>query len=57
MDVGTSKILGNGKIIKFWTDRWLEDCSLSAVYPQLFALAVNEDSLICDVIIQMDIHA
>ena len=39
VEVGFIKSLGNGKTIRFWTDRWMGECALSSAFPYLFSIA------------------
>lgn len=41
-ELGVSKILGNGKRIYFWSDRWIGEISLKAAFPELFELAIEQ---------------
>lgn len=36
-------IVGNGRRVRFWIDRWINNQSLSAVFPRLFSLSVEKD--------------
>lgn len=38
--------LGDGKRIEFWLDAWASSTPLSILYPRLFSLATNKDSLV-----------
>lgn len=41
---------GSNSRIKFWEDIWLENCSLSVQYPQLYNLCLNKHILLSDVL-------
>jgi hypothetical protein len=40
--------VGEGSIVKFWTDNKCGSCCLKEAYPELFRLARNKDALIMD---------
>lgn len=49
----TSWILGDGKQCRFWTDPWLEGCSISEIVPALTALVPRRrrrTKLVCEAI-------
>lgn len=35
-------MIGNGNIIYFWEDEWVDDIIIRAVYPRIYALATNK---------------
>ncbi|GKC67746.1 hypothetical protein Tco_1100344 [Tanacetum coccineum] len=40
--------IGNGLHTRFWKDLWISDCTLSSLFPRLFALdTVNDISVAC----------
>jgi hypothetical protein len=41
VNFGARVQLGDGALAKFWTDVWFEEMSISHLYPQLAALAVD----------------
>lgn len=45
VEPGCSKHLRNGKNIFFffWIDRWIHDCTLSSLFPNLYSVAVSSD--------------
>lgn len=43
MNWGLKKIVGNGRATLFWLDRWIGECALKCVYPQLFQIATKSD--------------
>jgi hypothetical protein len=38
-----NKIIENGQTIKFWTDRWIKECSLKKYYTLLYETTTNKD--------------
>lgn len=36
------KVVGNGRRIWFWVDRWFNNQSLSEVFPRLFSLSIEK---------------
>lgn len=41
---------GVNSAVQFWKDIWLDNCSLSVSFPQLYAKCVNKDIWLVDVI-------
>ncbi|KAJ0453680.1 hypothetical protein HanIR_Chr15g0731921 [Helianthus annuus] len=47
-------VLGNGKKIRFWVDRWLGDVPLRFKWPALYELESNKNSWVCERVSLMD---
>ena len=49
--VGTriSFLVGNGRRVRFWRDRWCGDSPLSVSFPTLFALALHKEAWVVDI--------
>lgn len=45
-EMGINRIVGNGMNTFFWLDRWMGDCALYCVYPNLFRIAANQQLLV-----------
>ena len=43
--------MGDGRSVKFWDDRWVEDIVLKEKYPRLFSISTCKDSLVSDLAI------
>lgn len=41
-ELGINRIVNNGQEIPFWLDRWIGECSLYCLYPNLFQIASNQ---------------
>jgi len=39
---GRKVIIGNGKKTLFWKDKWLYEKSLEVLFPDLFAMCLNQ---------------
>jgi len=50
-DCRSKWILGDGRSVKFWDDRWVEDIVLKEKYPRLFSISTCKDSLVSDLVI------
>lgn len=42
--------MGNGRLIKFWNDSWLDNQCLSMAQPRLFSLSNQKNAVIADII-------
>ena len=40
--------VGDGTLVRFWTNIWCEDRSLDSRFPLLFGLAINKDAVVAD---------
>ena len=43
-------MVGDGSLILFWHDKWIEDNSLKSLYPQLFVCSANMEACIFEVL-------
>ncbi|MED6135411.1 hypothetical protein PIB30_046225 [Stylosanthes scabra] len=43
---GWRPCVGNGKIIKFWVDRWIREVELKEKFPRLFRNSLQKNSVI-----------
>lgn len=41
-------VVGNGRRLQFWTDRWCHNQNLSVSFPRLFTLSVDKDGKLFD---------
>ena len=48
MDARMLFIVGNGRRVRFWRDRWCRDSPLCMSFPSLFALAVEKEAWVAD---------
>lgn len=46
----TRFVIGDGKIIKFWTDLWWGDATLCLTYPRLFRITFHKDAVVADIL-------
>ena len=44
-----SFLVGNGRRVRFWRDRWCEDSPLCVSFPSLFALTDDKDAWVADI--------
>ena len=49
-DCRSKWILGDGRSVKFWKDRWVEDIVLKEKFPRLFLISTCKDSLVSDLV-------
>ena len=42
-------IVGNGRRVRFWRDRWCGDFPLCVSFPSLFALSVDKEAWVADI--------
>ena len=42
-------IVGNGRRVRFWKDRWCRDSPLCVSFPSLFALSVDKEAWVADI--------
>ena len=49
VEVSTDWQVGNGHSIRFWLDRWIGNCALHNVYPNLFNIAYDKEILVSQV--------
>jgi len=49
-DCRSKWILGDGRCVKFWEDRWAEDRVLKEKLPRLFMISTCKDSLVSDLV-------
>ena len=42
-------VVGNGRRVRFWLDKWCGDESLKDTFPSLFALATSKDAWVEEV--------
>lgn len=47
-NLGACFSVGNGKEVKFWLSKWVDDKPLYARYPNLFVIASNPEILVSD---------
>ncbi|GLT35731.1 hypothetical protein SLA2020_101580 [Shorea laevis] len=40
--------IGDGDLVRFWKDKWVDDQSLSHLFPRLFILACLKDGSVKD---------
>ena len=46
---GMAFVVGNGRRVKFWLEKWCEDEPLRSVFPSLFAIAVSKEAWVEEV--------
>jgi hypothetical protein len=49
IEVSTDWQVGNGDSIRFWLDRWIGNCALQNIYPNLFSIAYDKEILVSKV--------
>ena len=42
-------IVGNGRRVRFWRDRWCGDSPLCVSFPSLFALTIDKEARVADI--------
>ena len=42
-------LVGNGRRVRFWRDRWCRDSPLYVSFPSLFALSVDKEAWVADI--------
>ena len=42
-------IVGNGRRVRFWKDRWCKDSPLCVSFPSVFALSVDKEARVADI--------
>ena len=53
VEVSTDWQVGNGNSIRFWLDKWIGNCALHNVYPNLFNIAYDKKILVSQVFTTM----
>lgn len=41
-------MLGNSESILFWQDRWIAECSLQSLFPELFVIVLHPNSTVAE---------
>jgi hypothetical protein len=56
IELGFNKLVGLGKIVSFWTNRWYQGCALFISYPLLYSIADKPGLTITDAYADGHLH-